>query len=700
MRRFLAATGLAFVLAALLLPGTAHARDWPVVGGGDEFRSGFNSSEKAPYFVRGGADLQAKPEWTTKISDLPSGVFIMGGTMVADGKVFVTGASTNTILALDQKTGMPVWRFSPDPRGSKFMPGDGYAGAYTATNAPRWVNGVVYATFTNGVLYALDGDTGHKLWRWEVPGLGGPKEVTDHTLPANVTWDYFNPAHQQMPLRREVAPFTGDYPKFHSVVDECNGRVHVETLDGRLFSINGSTGQTIWHRYAGAPDWPGEFNFPDNEVGGLVPNLGRPTRRFEARPGPGCLGKYLFLPTEDGYVKLFDERSGAFIRAYDFFHAGDLGFVHDSGAGLAIPPHTKANAGSNPDLVINSVNNRMVRINVPDMTAQWTHNEGNTGQLSLCVDRADRSTCSVVPTTQNARSDGPIGGAVFGGNLSVDYNAGVIANANQDGHLYMWKNVDVAGQDPELIPNPDGSGVGTLSNAPNAMSVPNPSPHGVEYYIPRDGKNGPWLNRTSVLSSSVMAGGVVYWNATWEHAMYGAQYLDANGNVLAEPKVVFRYELKRDADFKYPPFGDTYKEDIVDLDRLFAGSPSIADGHLYTTSFDGTVYAFNLQSPVSRTQKNLAILGSGLVPLLPAYTQPNGTFDRVWTDADWYKNQDRINANPDYRLPSGLVPFGIPAGITGLLLARHYRRRPRPAKGRKPVDLRPPDLDMGRSRWR
>jgi hypothetical protein len=182
--------------------------------------------------------------------------------------------------------------------------------------------------------------------------------------------------------------------------------------------------------------------------------------------------------------------------------------------------------------------------------------------------------------------------------------------------------------------------------------------------------------------------------------MYGAQYLDANGNVLAEPKVVFRYELKRDADFKYPPFGDTYKEDIVDLDRLFAGSPSIADGHLYTTSFDGTVYAFNLQSPVSRTQKNLAILGSGLVPLLPAYTQPNGTFDRVWTDADWYKNQDRINANPDYRLPSGLVPFGIPAGITGLLLARHYRRRPRPAKGRKPVDLRPPDLDMGRSRWR
>ena len=35
--------------------GPAGARDWPVVGGGDKFRSGYNPDEKAPYFVRGGA---------------------------------------------------------------------------------------------------------------------------------------------------------------------------------------------------------------------------------------------------------------------------------------------------------------------------------------------------------------------------------------------------------------------------------------------------------------------------------------------------------------------------------------------------------------------------------------------------------------------------------------------------------------------
>ena len=39
-------------------------------------------------------------------------------------------------------------------------------------------------------------------------------------------------------------------------------------------------------------------------------------------------------------MKLFDEKTGRFLGAYDFTHAGDLGFVHDSGAGLAIPPGT------------------------------------------------------------------------------------------------------------------------------------------------------------------------------------------------------------------------------------------------------------------------------------------------------------------------------------------------------------------------
>jgi hypothetical protein len=174
------------------------------------------------------------------------------------------------------------------------------------------------------------------------------------------------------------------------------------------------------------------------------------------------------------------------------------------------------------------------------------------------------------------------------------------------------------------------------------------------------------------------------------------QYLDG-GQPMAVPRLVFRYELKRDADFKYPPFGDSYTEDIVDLDRLTMGSPALVDGHLYTVGFDGSVYSFDLQDPVARTQRNLAVLGSGLVPFIPEFTQPGGTFDRVWTDADWYKNQ--VTPNEDYRLPGALLPLGLPAAALALWIGRRRLRAVRPGR-RRAVDLRPPDLDLpGWQRW-
>ena len=158
---------------------------------------------------------------------------------------------------------------------------------------------------------------------------------------------------------------------------------------------------------------------------------------------------------------------------------------------------------------------------------------------------------------------------------------------------------------------------------------------------------------------------------------------------------MFKYTLERDKDFRYPPFGDTYPEDIVDLDRLFTGSPALADGHLYTTSFDGQVYSFDLQNPVARTQKNLALLGSGLVPFVPAWTEPNGTFDRVWTDADWYKNQDGSTPTPTTSSPPACSPLGLPAAALAIWARRRIRDGGHLFPQRSRVDLRPPDLDHG-----
>jgi outer membrane protein assembly factor BamB len=157
------------VLLALSLAGPGIAvpgqvtGDWYVSGGGDMYRSGYNPGEQPPYFVRGGRRaIQPNPEWVTKLSDFPSGVFPAGGIIVAEGLVIVTGAATNSLVALNQETGLPVWRFQPDPRGSRYMPGDGHAGAYPGLNHPHYEDGVVYVTFSNGTLYALDAGSGER----------------------------------------------------------------------------------------------------------------------------------------------------------------------------------------------------------------------------------------------------------------------------------------------------------------------------------------------------------------------------------------------------------------------------------------------------------------------------------------------------------------------------------------------------------
>jgi hypothetical protein len=670
---------------ALCLPATVSAspgsyqRNWEVSGGGDTLRTGYNPVEPPPYFINSKVN-QPNPEWVTKLSDFPSGVFIGGGLVVVEGLVIVTGAATNSLIALDQDTGLPVWRFQPDPRGSRYMPGDGYAGAYPGLNHPHYHEGKVFVTFSNGTLYSLDASTGERVWRWEVPAAGAPGEVTDHVIDPKIPFDYHNPKHRETPLRPEVRPYTGDYPKFHSAVNMCTDEdlVIVETLDERVFAVDSNTGNTIWHRYVGAPDWPGEFNWPEEAQGGITPASGRSTRRFEARPGVGCLDDYILAPVEDGFFKVFDNDTGRFLGAYDTFHPGDLGYAHDAVAGIADP--------KSRDVFLETLSNRLVRLSIPELVPRWQHFEDG-GTISICEDRLDRSTCSVLETTTGGKQDGVIGGAVFGGNSALDYNERILASPNEDGHLYIWKDIDVVGRNPTLIAK--------VPTRLNPYSKSNPKKNSVSYYLPRDGKNPPWLHQTSVIATAVMGGGVIYFPATWEHAIYGVQYL-RNGQVMPRPKVVFRYEVLWDDTFRYPPFGDTYDKPIVDIDLLTMGGPAITDGHLYFVANDGSVTAIDLHNPTADTQRNLAILGSGIVPFLPTWDEPLGTFDRVWTSADWYKNQ--VSPTEGWRLPAPgqIAPIGLPVALFGWWLRRRSRGH---GKGNETSSRRAPGASGRRGRW-
>ena len=96
------------------------------------------------------------------------------GVAIGDGRVYL-GQLDGKVLALDQKTGAPVWT----RQLVKWQDGQ------TITGAPLYMNGKIYigvvgADFgTRGFLEAMDASTGKSVWRfYTIPGPGQPGNET------------------------------------------------------------------------------------------------------------------------------------------------------------------------------------------------------------------------------------------------------------------------------------------------------------------------------------------------------------------------------------------------------------------------------------------------------------------------------------------------------------------------------------------
>ncbi|MEO7804100.1 MAG: hypothetical protein ABIS18_06870, partial [Actinomycetota bacterium] len=122
-------------------------------------------------------------------------------------------------------------------------------------------------------------------------------------------------------------------------------------------------------------------------------------------------------------------------------------------------------------------------------------------------------------------------------------------------------------------------------------------------------------------------------------------------------KKVWEFEVKWDSKSQYPPFGDTKPERFIDIDLLVQTQPAHDGKNLYFAANNGVVYAVATQENIAKPRKNLAILGSGIVPFIPKWTEALGAFDYVWTpEGDWY--------NPGYSSPNSITANQAPPGFT------------------------------------
>lgn len=672
LTRLFVATIIATMII-LELAAPARASDWPTDLGPNG--TGFIQAPRA---------VTHSLRWSTKLSDLPSGIYPLSPLLVYDNKVFVNGAGTNSVVALDARTGEVVWRFAPDPRRT------GAFGGYPNPNQPAIVDGVYYTTANNGILYALDAKTGRKKWSYAVT--------------------------------------TTDYNKAIARVAVCKGRVFFDVLGGipgkgqhNIYAIDAKDGHKAWSTYAGAPRFAGEGiwpDFPHNSTADDLADQGRSTRRFEARPGLACFGERVQVFGEDGVLRLLDIADGSVKGEYDVRHPSmDLGFAVDGAVGITDP--------QTGDLLRASLNNRLVRL-LPDQIETacggrvcaneqdeqqkvhpgWRHPygdcsaTGNCGIVSLSRD-------SILPTYSNSRNDGVVGGAVFSAGMAIaDWEDGkrVVYSPNHDGYLYaMDFDSPISGGQPSVFKASLGTITPQLRDAAYSQRRDD-----TDLYTSNDGthcltaancQNGPWENRASNVSSPLVAGGVAYIAASMAHKMMGFDWKTG--------AKVFEYEVKWDDKAQYPPFGDTKPGPIVDLDLLVQTTPAHDGRNLYFAANNGVVYCISTQENIASPRKNLAILGSGVVPFIPKWKEQIGAFDYVWTpQGDWYKPSYTSSASTTAKqaapgFPDALTPFGykgaqsgtIPVswlilGALGLLILS--ARRGRSISGRHALTLQEP----------
>lgn len=641
MKKMLTLLGLAFVLVATLMSTAASAADWPTPSGPNGV--GFLDTPRfKTHSLR----------WSTKISDLPSGIYPMSPLLAYQGKVYVNGAGTDSVLALDAKTGEVVWRFQPDPRKS------GSFGGYPNPNEPAISGGIYYTTATNGFLYALDANTGKKVWSFQVTGT--------------------------------------DYNKAIAKVSVCSGKVFMDVLGGipdkgqhNIYALDAKTGRKVWSTYAGSSSWPGDANWPDfpkNPTNAQKLLQARSTRRFEAMPGVGCHRDRVHYFAEDGILRVLDASTGKQVGAYDVAHAGDIGGAVDGAAGIVDP--------ASGDLLRNSLNNRMVRLKDESLETACAGQQTSPLRIGLCTNPLDEDrkvhdrwrniygSCAppggevcgaltdptrreVIGNYTDRRNDGIIGGATFSGGIGIgDWPNGrrVVYSPNHDGYLYAIDFEDPAANRGPLWRAPLGSITPQLRDGSYSQR-----PGGQDLYTGNDGancsvasrcQNGPWEHRASNVAGPAIAGGVVYVPGSMDHAMYGFD--------MVTGQQVFRFEISWDDQSQYPPFGDKKPSRFSDLDELIQSTPAADGSAVYFAANNGVVYAIDTQTNISRPRKNLAILGSGVVPFIPRWQEALGAFDYVWTpSADWY--------NPGYTSPDSLTSKQAPPGFTGSSTPAGYK---------------------------
>lgn len=198
---------------------------------------------------------RVRAHFLTLTGDLKWRFLTGGGGYVAsspalgrNGAVYV-GSSGPKVYALDGATGEKLWDFARGAVDSSPAIGE---------------NGTVYVGPSSGRVYALDGGTGNKLWEFAAgessadssPAIGADGTVFVYVYPRSdpgqdiklyaldggtgrQVWEFAS-------SRTESSSQGGWSGLWCSPAVGADGTVYVGSVDGKIYAVNGATGQKVW----------------------------------------------------------------------------------------------------------------------------------------------------------------------------------------------------------------------------------------------------------------------------------------------------------------------------------------------------------------------------------------------------------------------------------------------------------------------
>jgi len=214
-------------------------------------------------------ESNCKQEWSYDKYLTLSGVWAtpaFGVDVNGKGRVFVgTADPDSTMYAVDALTGAPIWNFSAlNPPDGEFDVGA--AATFSAPGNNGFADGVLYFPSKYGVMYALNGTTGKKIWAYNfnqaagvteggrsaaslyknslVYGMGDGVESVDAKT-GKLLWHYIDPSKQEVlsspaivgPSGEEIVAF-GDVSGLFTVLRLSDGKVLYKYQTGNYITAS------------------------------------------------------------------------------------------------------------------------------------------------------------------------------------------------------------------------------------------------------------------------------------------------------------------------------------------------------------------------------------------------------------------------------------------------------------------------------